>query len=135
MSMQIYVWHALFDLLYVQFLCNVSWSIHDISILLCSMYEFIYVASKSLFACFNSLLTWAKIAHFVSVFVAPSLLCCIWSNYMPMVLTIIQLHDQLTSWVPEMKILLGVFCNAGDILGFGPSGQMATLWFAKNVFF
>ena len=59
------------------FICNVSWSIYDISIMLCSMSETIYVVSKNSFVCFNSFITWAKIALSVSIFGASSLLCCI----------------------------------------------------------
>ena len=54
------------------------WSIYDISIFLCSMSETIYVVSQNTFACFNSFITWAKIALSVSIFVASSLLCCIY---------------------------------------------------------
>ena len=59
------------------FICNMSWSIYDISNLLCSMSETIYVVSKNPSAYFNSFIKWAKIALSVSIFVAPSLLCCI----------------------------------------------------------
>ena len=60
------------------FTYNVSWSIYDISILLWSMSERIYVVSKNPFVCFNSFTTWAKIALSVSIFVAVSLLGRIW---------------------------------------------------------
>ena len=60
------------------FTYNVSWSIYDISILLWSMSERIYVVSKNPFVCFNSFTTWAKIALSVSIFVASSLLGRIW---------------------------------------------------------
>ena len=58
----------------VCFICNVSWSIYDISIMFCSMYETFYVVSKNTFVCFNWFVKWAKIAHSVSTF---SLQCCI----------------------------------------------------------
>ena len=56
---------------------KLSWSIYDISILLCSMSESTYFVSKNPFACFNSFVTWASIAHSVSIFVASRVLCCI----------------------------------------------------------
>ena len=59
-------------------ICNVSRFIYDISILLRSMSETIYVVSQNPFACFNSFITWAKIALSVSFFVASSFLCCIY---------------------------------------------------------
>ena len=44
------------------FLGKVCWSIYEISILLCSMSETIYVVSKNPYVWFNSFITWAKIA-------------------------------------------------------------------------
>ena len=60
--------------------------------LLCSMSESIYVVSENPFACFKSFITWASIAHSVSIFLHPVCyvvlpIACIHSqNYM--------LHEQ-----------------------------------------
>ena len=59
------------------FICSLSWCIYDIPILLCSISEFIYFVFNSLFACFNSFITWAIIALSAAIFVASSLLPCI----------------------------------------------------------
>ena len=59
------------------FICNVYWSIYIISISLCNMSESMYDSSINPFACFNLFIIWAKIALFVSIFVASSLPCCI----------------------------------------------------------
>ena len=60
----------------ISFICKMSWSIYDVSMLLCSMSESIYVVSGNQFACFKLFITWAKMAHSVSIFVSSSLLCC-----------------------------------------------------------
>ena len=42
------------------FICNLSWSNYNVSILLCCMPETIYIVCKKSFVCFNSFVTWAK---------------------------------------------------------------------------
>ena len=64
-QVQIYVWMRYLICCVFSYICSVSWSIYEISILLCSMSETICVVSKNPFACFNSFITWAKIALFV----------------------------------------------------------------------
>ena len=71
---QLYMSYVYFHWYVVCFIRNESWSIYDISIMFCSMYETFYVVSKNTFVCFNWFVKWAKIAHSVSTF---SLQCCI----------------------------------------------------------
>ena len=59
------------------FICSMYWPIYIISISLCNMSESTYDMPINPFACFNLFIIWAKIALFVSIFVASSLLRCI----------------------------------------------------------
>ena len=63
--------------------CGVLYDVRSVLYAMCPdpfimIYPFCYVVLMLCpFACFNSFITWAKIAHFVSIFVASRLLCCI----------------------------------------------------------
>ena len=68
--------HCLCDSRYLiccmfSFICKVSWSIYDISILLCSILGTIYVVSKNRFPCFNKSIEQAKKALSVSIVLHP----------------------------------------------------------------